>query len=163
MKPCIIIGITGGSGSGKTMFLNQLLQTLPLGASSVLSLDNYYKTIDLQPKDAAGVENFDLPESLDLQRFCADLRRLQSGEDITITEYTFNNDARLAKTIEIKATPIIMVEGIFTFYYKEVREMLDLKVFVEAPEYLMLTRRIVRDAEGKSREMRDDLFFFFPN
>ncbi|MFY0607815.1 MAG: uridine kinase [Cyclobacteriaceae bacterium] len=155
-----VIGITGGSGSGKTLFLRQLMAAFAGQNVSLLSLDNYYKPRTEQPKDKKGIENFDLPESLDRDRFSADLKKLKSGEDITIKEYTFNNSAKEAAMITVKSSPIIVVEGLFTFYYKEVKDLLDFKIFIEAPDYLMLTRRITRDAEERGYDLSDVLYRF---
>lgn len=158
-KP-ITVGITGGSGSGKTLFLRQLMAAFGSEEASLLSLDNYYKPREQQPKDDRGIENFDMPESLDRIRFSEDLKRLKSGEDITIQEYTFNNDSKTPEIIHIKSTPIIVVEGIFTFYYEEINSLLDFKIFIEAPDYLMLTRRITRDAEERGYDLSDVLYRF---
>lgn len=154
------IGITGGSGSGKTLFLRRLMEAFAPEEVSLLSLDNYYKPRHEQPRDEKGIENFDMPESLDRERFSHDLKKLKEGEDITIQEYTFNNDAKMPRWIEIKSTPILVVEGIFTFYYEEINELLDFKIFIEAPDYLMLTRRIVRDAEERGYDLSDVLYRF---
>ncbi|WP_115869872.1 uridine kinase [Marinoscillum furvescens] len=158
-KP-MIVGITGGSGSGKTLFLKQLMDTFSPEQVSLLSLDNYYKERQLQPKDDQGIENFDLPESLDRERFSRDLKKLKQGKDLTIQEYTFNNDSKVPQTIHIKSTPIIVVEGIFTFYYEEIKNLLDFKIFIEAPDYLMLTRRITRDATERGYDLKDVLYRF---
>jgi uridine kinase len=160
MKKSMLVGITGGSGSGKTLFLNQLLEKFGQDKVSLLSLDNYYKPRIEQPKDDLGIENFDLPESLDRSRFSTDLKKLKSGKDITITEYTFNNDERTPAEILIKSTPIIVVEGIFTFYYEEILKLMDFKIFIEAPDYLMLTRRINRDAKERGYDLNDVLYRF---
>ncbi|WP_258102611.1 uridine kinase [Marinoscillum sp. MHG1-6] len=160
MKSPLIIGITGGSGSGKTLFLHKLVEALGEENVSVLSMDNYYKPIHEQSKDEKGIENFDLPESLDRQRFYVDLSKLKSGQDITIKEYTFNNSSRNPKTIHIKSCPVIVVEGIFTFCFEEILELLGLKLYVEAPEYLMLSRRIERDAKERGYDLSDVLYRF---
>lgn len=158
-KP-LVIGISGGSGSGKTLFLRQLMDAFKDTEASLLSLDNYYKPRSEQPRDAQGIENFDLPESLDRERFFLDLQKLKNGTDITIQEYTFNNNQKKPKAISIKSAPIIVVEGIFTFYYKEINDLLDFKIFIEAPDYLMLTRRITRDAEERGYDLGDVLYRF---
>lgn len=160
MNKPLIIGITGGSGSGKTLFLRELLSCLNPGTASVLSMDNYYKPRSEQPKDEKGIENFDQPESIDEERIVSDLRKLKSGENVSLTEYTFNNDSKKPAIIHIDSAPIIMVEGIFTFHYEQVCALLDLKIFVEAPEYLMLTRRITRDAEERGYDLSDVLYRF---
>ena len=102
MNKPITVGITGGSGSGKTLFLKQLMQAFKSHEVSLLSLDNYYRPRNEQPKDDQGIENFDLPESLDRIRFSEDLKKLKSGQDITIQEYTFNNDSKTPEIIHIK-------------------------------------------------------------
>jgi len=160
MPKSMLVGITGGSGSGKTLFLKQLMNRFEEGEISLLSLDNYYKPRIEQPKDEQGIENFDLPESLDRNRFSEDLKKLKNGEDITIQEYTFNNNNKTPSLIHIKSTPIIVVEGIFTFYYQEILDLLDFKIFIEAPDYLMLTRRIMRDAEERGYDLSDVLYRF---
>lgn len=160
MNKPITVGITGGSGSGKTLFLRQLMAAFGPEEVSLLSLDNYYKPRNEQPKDDRGIENFDLPESLDRERFSLDLKKLKSGQDLTLKEYTFNNAAKEPKLIHIKSTPIIVVEGIFTFYYEEINDLLDFKIFIEAPDYLMLTRRITRDAEERGYDLSDVLYRF---
>lgn len=156
----IVIGISGGSGSGKTLFLKKLMDAFSPDEVSLLSLDNYYKERTLQPKDEKGIENFDLPESIDRTRFFEDLEKLKKGEDIALMEYTFNNQEKKPSLIQIKCAPIIVVEGIFTFYFKEISDLLDLKIFIEAPDYLMLTRRITRDAEERGYDLSDVLYRF---
>ena len=81
MKNPLIVGVSGGTGSGKTLFIHKLTEELP-GQISILSMDNYYLDIEQQPKDENGIENFDLPESLDKKRLITDLQRLKHGENI---------------------------------------------------------------------------------
>jgi uridine kinase len=160
MNQPIIIGISGGSGSGKTYFLKKLLQQFEKNAISLFSLDNYYLPIAQQKKDKNGIENFDRPESLDQPRMVHDLSRLKKGEDITIDEYNFNYRDQPKRKITIKATPIIIAEGIFVLHYKEMKNLLDLKIFIETPDYLMLKRRILRDAEERGYDIQDVLYRF---
>ncbi len=154
-KP-IVVGITGGSGSGKTVFMKELMRVVP--NTALHSLDNYYIDIDKQPKDKNGIENFDTPESISEDRFANDLKKLIAGESIELTEYTFNNAANHAQKIEIKSQAIILVEGIFVFHYKKVRDLLDLKLYIEAPDYLMMKRRIIRDAKERGYDLDDVLY-----
>lgn len=159
-RPSLIVGISGGSGSGKTLFLSRLVDSFALGEVSLFTLDNYYRPRNEQPKDEKGVENFDLPESLDEQKLLGDLAKLKAGQELELQEYTFNNQERTPRTIVIKSAPVIVVEGIFTFYFKNIRELLDLKIYIEAPDYLMLTRRIMRDAEERGYDLTDVLYRF---
>ncbi len=160
MSAGIVIGITGGSGSGKTHFLNQLMDSVSPGTISIFSIDNYYLPIDQQQKDENGIENFDLPESLDRDRCAGDLKRLISGETLRIKEYTFNYFNVEPRYIEIPAAPVIIVEGIFTFYFPEINELLDLKIFIDTPVHMMVKRRIIRDAKERGYDMEDVLYRF---
>lgn len=154
-KP-IIVGITGGSGSGKTLFMNNLMSHL--NDASLLSMDNYYVEISKQRKDEEGVEDFDRLESIDHDRYVSDLKKLISGESISFKEYTFNNNESEAMTIHVESKSVILVEGIFVLHVEEIRELLDLKLYVEAPDYLMMKRRIIRDAKERGYDLDDVLY-----
>ena len=149
MIPQLIIGISGGSGSGKTFFANQLTQHFSKHQIGQVSLDNYYLPLDAQVKDEQGVKNFDLPDAIDHHRLCSDLIKLTSGKSIEMKEYQFNQKEVAAKTLIIQPSPVIIVEGLFTFYYPQLSKLLDLKVFLEAPEGVMLKRRIARDSHHR--------------
>lgn len=160
MNNSYIVGITGGSASGKTVFLNGLTQAFDESELCILSQDNYYKPRDLQPKDDNGIKNFDTPESIDFEAFAEDVRKLKNGETVYRKEYTFNNPNVVAKDLVFKPAPIIVVEGIFVFYFKEVTKLLDLKVFIDIQDFLMLKRRIIRDAKERGYDLDDVLYRF---
>lgn len=160
MKAKLLIGITGGSGSGKTHFLNSLMEASPSSGITLFSMDNYYKPIEEQIKDENGIENFDIPEAIDRDRFYQDLIRLKNGEDLRVREYHFNHFDRDPTYIDLPAAHVIIVEGIFTFYYEEISNLLDLKIYIETPDYLMLKRRILRDAEERGYDLDDVLYRF---
>ena len=153
-----VIGITGGSGSGKTLFINKLVENMPTVA--VHSMDNYYIQRTKQPKDEQGVENFDTLDSMDIDRYIADLKQLIKGESVELEEYNYNNPNAEKKKIVIKSSDIILVEGIFALFIAELRELLDLKIFIEAPGFLRLKRRIIRDAEERGYDLSDVLYRF---
>jgi uridine kinase len=144
-----IIGIAGGSSSGKTSFLNQLVSLMPEDSVSVISQDNYYFPKEQQQKDKNGQHNFDLPTSIDRVSFYTDIKKLLNGEHIRRKEYTFNNPDKVPKDIVTLSSPVILVEGLFVFYYEEVLESLDLRVFIEADEDVKLARRLKRDYEER--------------
>jgi uridine kinase len=156
-KP-FLVGITGGSASGKTLFIKQLLESLPTEQICLLSQDNYYRERHLQPKDVKGVSNFDLPESLDLDAFARDVARLHAGESITLKEYTYNNPKAIPKMLEFKPAPVMVVEGIFVFYREDIRNQFDLKIFIDAEEHIKLSRRIRRDGQERGYDMDDVLY-----
>lgn len=158
-KP-IIVGITGSSGSGKTHFLHLLSAQFTPEEVCLVSQDHYYKPIHQQPRDAQGVENFDLPESIDRVQFHADLVQLKSGHAVIKKEYTFNRPKESATTIEFNPSPIILVEGLFVHYFEEVARELDLKIFIEAKSHLSLGRRIKRDQVERGYDVHDVLYRF---
>ncbi len=157
MSKPFVVGITGGSGSGKTHFLSQLMNKFSDGEICLISQDNYYKKIHEQVKDSKGVENFDLPTAIRKDEFHNDLVKLIKYKTVKLTEYTFNNSKVTPVNIIIRPAPIIVVEGIFTLYYEEIKNLLDLKLFVEAPDFLMMKRRILRDGKERGYDLDDVL------
>lgn len=150
----MIIGICGGSGSGKTTLLNRLFSEFAHLEPSVFSMDNYYYPIEKQVIDENGFYNFDLPTALDEERLTSDLRRLVSGEEISVKEYHFNSPPDKNVLITIKPSPLIIVEGLFLFHYEGVRNLLDYSVFIKVDPKVQLDRRLYRDQEtrGYTRE-----------
>ncbi len=140
-----IIGICGGSASGKTFLLNQLLNQFTEEQVTLVSQDNYYRPLEDQHRDEEGLVNFDHPDSVDLDKLHADLKALMEGKTLPIKEYTFNNPKVHARTLELRPNPIIILEGLFVYYRQDLAHLIDLKVFVEADEHVKLTRRLRRD------------------
>ncbi|HLZ17467.1 MAG TPA: P-loop NTPase fold protein [Cyclobacteriaceae bacterium] len=157
MKP-FTIGITGGSGSGKTFFLQGLSSYFKLSEICLISQDNYYKPRDQQPVDENGIKNFDLPVSIDRESFLKDLLKLKAGQDVIKKEYTFNNASAAPKQLEFKTAPILVVEGLFVQYFEEIAKELDLKVFIEAKDHVKLGRRIKRDQVERGYDIDDVLY-----
>ncbi|MFN7118428.1 MAG: uridine kinase, partial [Saprospiraceae bacterium] len=127
MKP-IIIGITGGSGSGKTTFIKELRNRFSDEEVCVLSQDDYYRPSHEQKVDDRGIFNFDLPKSIDKHAFAHDLERLIQGEIVLREEYLFEREGVTPEILVYKPAPIIIVEGIFVLHFKKIRRMLDLKI-----------------------------------
>ena len=148
-KSPYIVGISGGSASGKTSFLKELSTAFPDDLLCIVSQDNYYKPKEQQQKDENGEINFDLPESINRQAFHNDLVRLIQGQEVRIKEYTFNNAGKQSSEIILNPAPIIIMEGLFIFYYEEIRALLDLKVYIDARDELKLQRRIKRDHDER--------------
>lgn len=149
LKKPFIAGITGQSGSGKTFLLNKLRSGFAEGNICLLSQDHYYYPKERQSKDVNGQLNFDLPESIDSQALYSDLLKLTRGETITRPEYTFNNPAAKPQLLHVKPAPLIVVEGLFILHYRDILSLIDLSIFVEAPEEICLQRRIRRDREER--------------
>jgi uridine kinase len=158
MKQPFTIGITGGSGSGKTFFINKLASYFEESDICLLSQDHYYHPRENQRTDSRGVKNFDLPEAIDQQQFLADIKLLKSGTPVTKQEYVFNNPAVVPKSLTFRPAPLLIVEGLFIFSFPEIEQQLDLKVFIEAKDYVKLTRRIIRDNEERGYDLNDVLY-----
>jgi uridine kinase len=152
------IGITGGSGSGKTFFINELASHFRPEEICLISQDHYYKPREVQFTDVRGVKNFDLPSSIDQNDFAADILKLKSGQTITKKEYTFNNPNVQPRLLEFAPAPILIVEGLFVQYFPEIVKELDLRIFIEARDYVKLTRRIRRDSEERGYDLNDVLY-----
>lgn len=158
MKKPFTIGITGGSGSGKTYFLQGLSSAFKASEICLISQDNYYKPRDQQPVDENGVKNFDLPVSIDREAFQIDLLKLKSGQSVLKTEYVFNNPLAEKKQLEFRAAPILVVEGLFVQYFEEISNELDLRIFIEAKDHVKLGRRIKRDQVERGYDIDDVLY-----
>lgn len=158
MKSPYIIGITGGSGSGKTRFLNGLLKQFSANEVCLVSQDNYYKPRDEQPVDQQGIKNFDLPESIDFDSYKDDILTLKKGNPVDRKEYTFNNPAATPRQLKLEPAPVIVVEGIFVLHYREIAQLLDLKVFIDAKDHIKLKRRIIRDEQERGYDLNDVLY-----
>jgi uridine kinase len=150
----MIIGICGGSGSGKTTLLKRISNNYKHLNPTIFSLDNYYFPIEKQLKDENGEINFDLPSALDEQKLTSDLKKLVNGESIEVKEYFFNAPPNKNVLITLESSALIIVEGLFLFYFKGVRELLDYTIFIDVDPNVQLDRRLYRDQEirGYSRE-----------
>jgi uridine kinase len=145
MNKPFVIGIAGGSGSGKTFFLNCFLSHFTYKEVCLISQDDYYKPKDVQPLDENGIINFDLPQCIDDAKLLGDLNLLINGETIKKKEYTFNVNEAKARTLTLHSAPIILIEGLFIFHFKQIADLLDMRIFLDAEEEITLNRRLKRD------------------
>lgn len=158
MTKSFTIGITGGSGSGKTFFLKNLENRFTNKELCLISQDHYYHPREMQQHDERGIKNFDLPESIDHKQFQLDIQTLKRGEVLKKKEYTFNNPNVTPKILEFKPAPVIIVEGLFVQYFPDIEQELDLKIFIEAKDHVKLSRRIKRDNEERGYDLEDVLY-----
>jgi len=143
-KP-FVIGMAGSSGSGKTFFLNSFLQHFSKDEITLISQDDYYIPANTKTQEENRLYNFDIPTSIDRSAFYNDIKDLFDGKTVFKEEYTFNNPALTPKMLEIKPAPILIIEGLFIFYYTEVNDLLDMRIFLDAEESVALERRLRRD------------------
>ena len=158
MQKPFLVGITGGSASGKTTLLRQLVSAFTPDELCLVSQDNYYRPLGEQRADANGVINFDIPESINDVEFATDVRALHRGEVVQRPEYTFNNPDHVPKLLTFRPAPVIVLEGLFVFHFPEIAAELDLKVFVEAQEHVKLHRRIRRDNVERGYDLDDVMY-----
>lgn len=158
----MIIGICGGSGSGKTTLLRRLAAHYHDVKATVFSMDNYYLPIEMQYRDENGEVNFDLPSALNREQLVADLRALKAGNPVEVKEYHFNAPPNKSVLITLEPAPIIVVEGLFLFHYREVHELLDFSIFMQVDPAVQLDRRLYRDQESRGYT-RDAIMYQWDN
>ena len=158
MQKPFIIGITGGSGSGKTTFLRKISEIFDPANVCIVSQDDYYFPREQQEVDSEGYQNFDLPKSIDKKKFYEDILKLCAGESLEREEYVFNNKEAEPRRFLLHPAPIIVVEGLFVLHYKKISGLLDLKIFVHAKENLKVIRRIKRDQIERGYPIEDVLY-----
>lgn len=154
-----LIGVCGGSGSGKTTFVNQLEAKLGKENIALVLMDNYYKPISQQTKDENGIENYDLPSAIDSERFINDINKLLLGEKLELVEYNFNNTTIIPKKIIVEKRPIIIIEGVFIYHFDALNAFFDLKIFIDTQEHLRIKRRLMRDLVERNYPIKETLYY----
>jgi len=153
-----IIGVCGGSGSGKTSLIRNIKESFTKEEVCIISQDDYYRPREEQKIDDHGVRNFDRPKSILDKELADDLKALIEGRAIERLEYTFNNEKATPDKITLAPAPVIVVEGLFVFHFKKIRKLLDLRVYVHAKENLKVIRRIRRDQIERNYSLDDVLY-----
>lgn len=143
--PPYVIGIAGSSGSGKTFFLNCFLNHFAEHEVALISQDNYYIPAHTKSQEENKEYNFDLPTAIHREAFYRDIRSLLDGHSVCKMEYTFNNPALTPRILRIKPAPILIIEGLFVYYYEEINSLLDFRIFLHADDEIALQRRLRRD------------------
>ena len=144
MENSLVIGIAGGSGSGKTTLLKNIIATFG-PAITVISHDNYYKRHDEMTYEERCKLNYDEPDALETDLMVQQLEQLRRGEEILCPVYDFTVHNRSDETITIHPEKVILVEGILIFENKELRDLMDIKIFVDTDADIRICRRIKRD------------------
>lgn len=146
-----VVGVAGGSGSGKTTFARLAQQTLGVERSAVLAQDSFYFDRSRDFDHDGGAINFDHPSALDFGLMAWQLKLLKSGQVAQVPIYDFKTHARSFKTLRVDPRPIVLVEGTLILQDSRVRELLDFSVFVEVPEPIRFARRLKRDVSERGR------------
>ncbi len=151
MKPKLI-GISGGSASGKTTLARKLAEYFSEN-TQILSLDNYYKSFHPDQEGSYQHINFDSPDSFDLDLFCKQLKSLHEGGHIAVPQYDFVSHSRLSETKTLAPSKFIIVEGLFLFNQTNCNNEFDFTIYVDAPDDIRLIRRIKRDIKDRGRSV----------
>lgn len=161
-KKPYLVGISGGSGSGKTLFLKSFIKHFSSDDVSMISLDDYYLPPGNLTHEGYVRYNFDVPASFDEECFTEDTQKLLNGGSVHKKEYKFNNRDLPPEISEIHAAPIVIIEGLFIFHFQKVAELIDLKIFIDANEDVALQRRIKRDIKERNYTL-DDVMYKWTN
>ncbi len=153
----LIIGIAGGTGSGKTTVVKKIMESLPAGEVTLLSQDAYYKDNSHIPLEERRQINFDHPNSIEFELLAEHIQKLKNGETIYEPTYDYKTCCRLPETVKIEPTKVILVEGILILSNQLIRDLSDIKVFVSADADDRLIRVIRRDMVERGRAVEETL------
>lgn len=153
MSGPIIIGIAGGTGSGKTSVAKALIKDFKPGQTIIIEQDWYYKNLPNYEENTIKNWNFDHPDAIEFDLLVKDLHRLKSGKAIEVPQYDYSTHSRKATTRTIQAHPIILIEGILIMNEMEIRDLMDIKVFVDTEADIRFIRRLKRDVRERQRTL----------
>ncbi|UOB19789.1 uridine kinase [Macrococcus armenti] len=153
MRKTTIIGIAGGSGSGKTSVTSKILKNLEGYSVALIEQDYYYKNQDHLTFEERLKTNYDHPFAFDNELLIQNLKDLRNGETVEVPTYDYSNHTRSKKTITFEPKDVIIVEGIFALENSELRNLMDVKIYVDTDADLRILRRIVRDIKERGRTM----------
>ena len=151
---CIMIGIAGGSGSGKSTFTNRLKKEFG-DQVTVIYHDNYYRSNDGIPFEVRQKVNYDHPDAFETDLLIAHLKALRRGESVQCPVYNYAEHNRSQETVELRPSRIIIIEGILVLENLELRSLFDIKIYVEADADERIIRRIIRDVKERGRHVED--------
>lgn len=150
-NPSLVIGIAGGTGSGKTTIANYVLETVGPENIAFLPHDAYYRDLASLSQEERAQVNFDHPSSLETELLIEHVTKLRDGETIQLPSYDFKTHTRTKATIEITPQPIILIEGILIFAEPDLRKLFDLRIYVDTDADIRFIRRLKRDIEERGR------------
>ena len=152
MDQVMVIGIAGGTGSGKTTITKRLMERFG-GDVSVIYHDNYYKAHHNMPYEERAKLNYDHPDAFDTEELIRDVRRLKAGYPVTCPVYDYSIHDRSDQVIEVQPARVIIVEGILIFQSRELCREMDIKIYVDTDADVRILRRIMRDVRDRGRSL----------
>lgn len=153
----LVIGIAGGTGSGKTTVVRKIIEKLPLGEVTVIPQDSYYKDNREIPMEERKKINFDHPDSIEFSLLVDHIKKLKNGESVEQPTYSYLTCTRGEETVLVNPAQVVIIEGILILTNKELRDLIDIKIFVDADADDRLSRVIKRDIIERGRNVSDVL------
>lgn len=153
----VILGVAGGTGSGKTTVARAILHAIGKDRLAFIAQDSYYRQIEWQSPEHLARHNFDHPSSIDTELLVAHLRALKEGKPVEAPVYDFVHHRRSVETVRIEPRRVVLAEGILLFAEPTIRELLDFKIYVDTDSDVRLKRRILRDINERGRDLQDIL------
>lgn len=153
-----VIGVAGGSGSGKTFFLNCFLNHFTEEEVCLVSQDDYYIPVGEMTAEENRLHNFDLPSCIEINQFENDVNQLLDYKTVYKKEYTFNNPHAIPKILEIKPAPILIIEGLFIYHYPNIDPLFNFRIFMDADLEIALERRLRRDLHERGYSEEDVMY-----
>lgn len=153
----MLIGICGGTGSGKTTMARSVVERIGADKVNRIEQDSYYKNLSMISLDERRKANFDHPDSLDINQLAADISCLQRGEKVEVPVYDFATHTRQSETMSLYPKPVTILEGILILSIPELRELMDIKIFLDTSSDTRLLRRIRRDIKERGRTLEQTL------
>jgi uridine kinase len=149
----LVIGICGGTGSGKTTITQRIVEALPSETVQVLQQDHYYRPMDHLPLEERARQNFDHPNSIDTALLVEHVAQLRAGSAVERPVYDFTEHRRLPDTVRLEPRPALVIEGILIFESAPLRELMDIKIFVDTDADIRFIRRLERDIRERGRSV----------
>lgn len=153
MRQSVIVGVAGGTGSGKTTIARAIVERLGPENVAYIPHDAYYHDLSHLPPEERAKQNFDHPDALDTALLIEHLKQLRAGKAVEIPVYDFATHTRRPETRRVEPRPIIVVEGILVFVEPELRELMDIKIYVDTDADIRFIRRLTRDIQERGRTM----------
>lgn len=156
IKP-LIVGVAGGSGSGKTTVVKRIIESVGEEQINLMQHDAYYRDLSHMPPEERAEQNFDHPASLETELMIRHLEAIRNGFAVDIPEYDFSTHTRKSSTLRLRPQKVVLVDGILIYVEKQLRELMDIKLFVDTDSDIRLLRRLKRDIVERGRSLESVL------
>jgi uridine kinase len=156
-SPVVVLGVAGGTGSGKTSVARAILGAIGRDRLAFLTQDSYYRDVAWESEQQLLAYNFDHPAAIDTPLLVAHLRALRAGRAVDVPIYDFKRHRRTSETVRVEPRAVVLVEGILLYVEPELRSLLDFKIYVDTDPDVRLVRRLHRDLAERGRTMEDVL------